>query len=90
MTTSNLKLRSLYKIVELKEVKTKFGNSYILIDSEYNKYWANKKIGTYIKTHQIPLSNNGKVLFKIKTYDYKTFKNDLNEEITFLQLNLFK
>ena len=90
MNTSNLETNTVYKIIELKEIETKFGKSYIMTDYELNEYWSNKKIATFIKQNRIPLSNNGKVLFRIKTGDYKTFQNQDGDEITFLQLNLFK
>ena len=90
MTTSNLETNTVYKIIELKEIETKFGKSYVMTDSELNQYWSNKKIASFIKQNRIPMSNNGKVLFRIKTGDYKTFKNESGDEITFLNLNLFK
>ena len=34
------------------------------------------------------MSNNSKVLFRIKTGDYKTFKNESGDEITFLNTNI--
>lgn len=90
MSTFNLETNSNYKIIELKEIETKFGKSYIMTDSELNQYWSNKKIATFIKQNRIPLSNNGKVLFRIKTGDYKTFTNESGDEIRFLNLNISK
>ena len=90
MNTSNLETNTVYKIIELKEIETKFGKSYIMTDYELNEYWSNKKIATFIKQNRITMSNNGKVLFRIKTGDYKTFQNQDGDEITFMQLNLFK
>lgn len=90
MSVSNLQPNSNYKIIELKEVKTKYGENYIMTDSELNQYWTNKKIATFIKQNKIPLSNNSKVLFKIKTNNYKTFTTKDGDEIKFLELCLVK
>ena len=72
------------------KVETKYGKTYIMMDENLNEYWANKKISTFIKQNKIPLSNCGKILFKIRTGDYKTFTNESGEEITFLTLNISK
>lgn len=90
MSVSNLQPNSNYKIIELKEVTTKYGDNYIMTDSELNQYWTNKKIATFIKQNKIPLSNNSKVLFKIKTNNYKTFTTKDDNEIKFLELCLVK
>lgn len=90
MATIKLETNSIYKIIELKEIETKFGTCYIMKDTELNEYWSNKKIASFIKQNKIPMTNNGKVLFKIKTGDYKTFTNESGDEIKFLNLNIFK
>ena len=90
MTTLNLESNSNYKIIEIKEIETKFGKSYIMTDFELNQYWSNKKIATFIKQNRIPFSNNGKILFRIKTGNYKTFKNESGDEIKFLEVNISK
>lgn len=84
-TTKQLNENSKYEIVNLKSIETKYGTTYIMMDNNLNEYWSNKKINDFIKKHRIPLNNDDKVLFKIKTGDYKTFQKDGNE-IRFLNL----
>ena len=88
MTTTPLEANSNYKIIELKEIETKYGKRYIVVDSELNQFWSNRKISMFIKQNKIPLNNNGKVLFRIKTGDYKTFKNNDGDEIKYLEMTV--
>ena len=85
MSVQQLQTQTLYKIIETKEIDTQYGTTYILIDDNLDEYWSNKKIATFIKQNKIPSSKDGKVLFKIKTGDYKTFEKDGNE-IRFLNV----
>lgn len=86
MSVDNLQSQTLYKIIDIKEVETKFGKTHILTDENLDEYWANKKISQFIKTNKITSSNNGKVLFTIKTGEYKTFENQNGDKIKFLNL----
>ena len=90
MTVQTLEARRNYQIVELKEIETAYGKSYVLTDSNLDEYWSNKKVVDYIKKNKIPLFNEGKVLFTIKTGDYKTFKTEEGKEVRFLNLLVSK
>ena len=43
---------TIYTIVDIKPIKTKFGDNYMLIDENNNRYYSNKKLNTFIKTHK--------------------------------------
>lgn len=87
MSVQQLQEKSNYSIISLKEIETKFGKTFIMTDGELNEYWANKKICDFIKKNKIPINNDeDKILFKIKTGEYKTFRNQDGKEISFLNL----
>lgn len=87
MSVQNLTESRIYKIVGFKEVNTKFGQSYILTDSNCKKYWANKKIADFIKRNGIRASSdNSRILFRVNTGEYKSFTNSDGEEIRFLEM----
>lgn len=89
MSVENFSENKNYKIVSIKEVQTKFGKSYIMTDNNCNKYWSNKKIADFIKRNNIkPSNDDSKILFNIKTFEYKTFKNSDGEEIRFLEMRV--
>ena len=91
MSVKTLKPNTIYKIKLVCEVETKFGKTYTLTDSNLDVYWSNKKISDYIKSHNIPCDNStGKVLFTVKTFNYKTFTSEDNREIKFLDMIILK
>lgn len=86
MTVNSLEARTTYQIIELKEIETTYGKTFIMTNSNLDKYWSNKKVCDYIKKNKIPLSDNGKILFTIKTGDYKTFKSKDGQKIRYLNM----
>ena len=79
MSTLKLEPNSNYKIVSYKTIQTKFGQSHILQDENFNEYFSNKKISNWI------IKNKPKGEFKIKTSELKTFLKDGNE-ISFIDV----
>ena len=90
MSANNLNERTNYQIINLKKVTTTYGDSYIMTDTELNEYWSNKKINEFIKKNKIPMNNDDKVLFKIKTGEYKVFPTEDGRVIKFLNLICMK
>ena len=85
---SRFEPNSIYEIYSFKPVETKFGKTYILEDNDFNKYWANNKITNYINKAKFKTSNSEfKLLFKIKTGEYKEFKKG-DDTIKFLEMNI--
>ena len=86
-----LKLQSwkTYKINYITPIETNFGKTYILRDTNFNQYWANKKITDYINNHPNLLdSDSDKKYFTIKTGKQKCFKNKDGDEVKFLEVQI--
>ena len=79
MSVSKLEENSVYTIVDWTPIKTQFGDSYILQDDEFNKYFATKKVTNWIKR------NRPKKAFTIKTSEMKTFNKD-DKEIQYMEV----
>lgn len=79
----------LYKIIDVKEIETKYGKTHILTDDKYDEYFATTKISKFINENNIS-ENNGNVIMKVKTNNYRTFNSDDGSEIKFLDLRCFK
>ena len=89
MSTKKFVPNKLYKIIDVKEIETKYGKSYILTDDKYDEYFATTKISKFINDNNIT-NNNGNVVMKIKTNNYRTFNSEDGDEIKFLDLRCFK
>ena len=44
--------QTIYTIVDVQLIKTKFGDNYILIDGDGERFYSNKKLNEFIKTHR--------------------------------------
>ena len=44
--------QTIYTIVDVKLIKTKFGDNYMLIDENNERFYSNKKVNEFIKTHR--------------------------------------
>ena len=42
----------IYNIVDVQKIETSFGKKYVIIDETKNKYWPNKKLEEFIKSHK--------------------------------------
>ncbi len=49
---SKLTPETIYSIVDVKQIKTKFGDNYMLIDEDNQRFYSNKKLNEFIKTHR--------------------------------------
>ena len=87
---SKLNPNSEYQIYAIKAFETTYGTSYILEDSEFNKYWSNSTVNRFIKQHKIKESDDYKLLFKIKTGPEREFKKAEAEVITFVETRCMK
>ena len=67
---------TIYTIEDVKPIKTKFGNSYILIDEDKTRFWSNKKINEFIK------ANPNIKKFTQETLEEKEFKTVENTDTT--------
>ena len=65
--TYKLSPGTIYTIEDVKPIKTKFGNSYILIDEDKSRFWSNKKINEFIK------ANPNIKKFTLETLEEKKF-----------------
>ena len=72
-----------YKIKNVDKIETSFGKRYVLINEDDTRYWPNKAVEKFIHEHK-----NIKQ-FKIKTSEFKTFKNKKNEEIRYLDVDIY-
>jgi hypothetical protein len=44
--------QTIYNIIDVKSIKTKFGDNYMLIDEDNERFYSNKKLNEFIKTHR--------------------------------------
>ena len=65
---------TIYTIVDVKPIKTKFGDNYMLIDEDNNKYYSNKKLNAFIK------SNKNVKKFTLETLEEKQFTTYENKK----------
>lgn len=75
-----------YYIVNCETVKTKYGPAYVITTDEGEKYYANKKVSKYIEDNKLM------ELFKpfaINTYQYKSFINERNDKVMYLEMQIF-
>ena len=88
-TIQKLEPNTTYSIYSFRPIESKFGKTYVLEDNDFNKYWANNKITQYINRSKFKIDPfNNKLLFKIKTGNYKTYIHN-DKEIKFLEMNIF-
>ena len=74
--TYKLTSGTIYTIEDVKPIKTKFGDSYILIDEDKTRFWSNKKINEFIK------ANPNIKKFTLETLEEKEFKKVENTDTT--------
>ena len=74
--TYKLTSGTIYTIEDVKPIKTKFGDSYILIDEDKSRFWSNKKINEFIK------ANPNIKKFTLETLEEKEFKTVENTDTT--------
>ena len=72
--TYKLTSGTIYTIEDIKPIKTKFGNSYILIDEDKSRFWSNKKINEFIK------ANPNIKKFTLETLEEKEFTTYENKK----------
>ena len=82
--TKKLEEDKLYSIIKVKPIKGKFGDTFILTDSDFDNYWSNNTINKYIKAKKINTSTKSGELFKIRTYAYQQFETDDGEIVNYL------
>lgn len=89
MTTEKLEVNSLYEIIGIKDAKTRFGNTHILIDKDLNQYWSTNSISKHINDNKAAINRTpkGKIIFKLRTYDYETFETEDGKSIRYLRCN---
>lgn len=66
--------QTIYTIVDVQLTKTKFGDNYILIDENNERFYSNKKLNEFIKTHR----NIKK--FTLETLEEKEFTTTENKK----------
>ena len=88
-TVLKLKPNNEYLITEIKSYNTSFGTSYVLTDIDFNKYFGNKKIETFIRQNNIT-NKGGEVLFKIITGPEQMFTTKDGKEIKFIDCRIVK
>ena len=49
---SKLTPQTIYTIVDVQSIKTKFGDNYMLIDEDNERFYSNKKLNEFINTHR--------------------------------------
>ena len=76
-----------YFIVNCETIKTKFGSTFVITTDEGERFFANKKVSKYMEDNHLTLSNFKP--FGINTYNYKTFVNENDEKIMYLELQIF-
>ena len=76
-----------YFIVNCETIKTKYGPTFVITTDEGERFFANKKVSKYMEDNKLTLSNFKP--FGINTYGYKTFVNENNEKIMYLELQIF-
>ena len=74
--TYKLTPETIYAIKDVKPIKTKFGNSFILIDEDNTRFWSNKKVNEFIK------SNPNIKMFTLETLEEKQFSTVENTDTT--------
>lgn len=72
----------IYNIVDVQKIETSFGKKYIIIDEEDNRYWPNKKLEEFIKSHKDVKK------FQLTTSELKDFKNKKGDVINFLEISI--
>ena len=85
-TKSKFEENKTYYIVNCGTVKTKYGSAYVITTDKGEKYYANKKVSKYIETNKLM------ELFKpfaINTYQYKSFVNERNDKVNYLEMQIF-
>ena len=50
--TLRLEPRKVYQISDVKTIKTKYGNKYVLIDETLNEYWTTKQVDRFINQNK--------------------------------------
>ena len=76
-----------YFIVNCETLKTKYGPTFVITTDEGERYFANKKVSKYMEDNHLTLGNFKP--FGINTYNYKTFVNENDEKIVYLELQIF-
>ena len=91
LPTGTLKPNEYYKIREIKPIRTRFGNTYLIYDRVHSEwYYAPTKIKKYLDTVSREQFENGDGTWcKFKTHDYKSF-NKKGQTIKFLDLEITK
>lgn len=85
-TKSKFEENKTYYIVEVRIFETKYGPAYVITTDEGEKYYANKKVSKYIEANKlIDLFKP----FAINTYQYKTFTNERNDKVKYLEMQIF-
>ena len=72
----------IYNIIDVQKIETSFGKIYILIDEEQNRYWPNKKLEEFIKSHKDIKK------FQLTTSGFKDFKNKKGESVKYLEISI--
>ena len=72
----------IYKIKDVQKLQTSFGQKYVLIDEDENRYWTNNKIDEFIKEHKQIKQ------FELITSEFKTFMNKKGEDIKYLTIDI--
>ena len=76
-----------YFIVNCETIKTKFGPTFVITTDEGERFFANKKVSKYMEDNHLTLGSFKP--FGINTYNYKTFVNENDEKIVYLELQIF-
>lgn len=82
-TIETLNPNTEYEIINKKSIKTKYGERFILVDSDNKSYWAP---GSIVKA----LTNHPKLTqFHLQTKDYDTWTTKEGEERKVLKFEIF-
>ena len=73
-----------YLIIDYNQITTKFGNTFVLTDDKFDKYFSTKKVDTFLKQTNLK-KNGGEILFKVVTGPRKSFKDKEDREISYVE-----
>mgnify|MGYP003448678009 FL=1 len=97
-TKSKFEENKTYFIVGCETINTKYGSTYVIETSKGEKFYANKKITKYLEANNLIDTTNPEGLdapegafkpFAINTYGYKTFTNEDDEKVDYLEIQIF-
>lgn len=80
--TLRLEPRKVYQISDVKTIKTKYGDKYILIDETYDEYWTTKQVDKFIN------QNKDVKKFTLITLAEKEFERSDKKIIKYFDINI--